>query len=237
LYGVRVKYSPEALADLVRMSLDESTRVARAAAHVIVKIIEKAEGVSANSIIDLAKSRVVGVRLYWLEALSRMLKRGLAVEEQDIAAACTALEAETAEPVLQSMSDLIVRWVRGGGRVVGGVGVAYGRFANQVLARGLTGDHTIKSFIMAHKIIAQREEPELRQHVASWACTLLQTIDLQSVNDGESEMIDLLSAIARIDMTFLPALVDASPPLPMRNVRAVVSAIKRVEGLNSPLLD
>lgn len=237
LYGVRSKESAESITKLVRLSLDDSVKAARAASNVIVRVVDKARDITASTILPLSKSRVVGVRHNWLGALSRMLDCGLAVEEQDIADACAALESEKAEPVLQSLCNLIVRWVRAEGRTGGIAGLAFGRFANHVLERGLKGDRTVRSLIVAHKVIAQREEAELRSHVASWVRTLLQSVDLQSVDDGESEMIDLLSAVARVDLTFLPALVDACPPLPIRNVRAVVSAIKRVEGPTSKLLD
>lgn len=237
LYGVRAKNAPELVAKLVQLSLDQSARAARAASRVIAKVVEKVEGIRASSILPLSQSKVVGVRLYWLEALTRMLDCGLTVEERDVADACAALEEEKAEPVLQSMCDLVVRWVRAGGRMDGVAGSAFGRFANRVVERGLAGDRTARLLIVAHKLIAQREEPGLLPPVASWVRALLQAVDLQTVNDGESEMIDLLGAVARGDQAFLPALVEADAPLPLRNVRAIVSAIKRVEGTNSPLLD
>ena len=67
---------------------------------------------------------------------------------------------------------------------------------------------------------------------------LLRSIDLQRIDDGEAEVTDLLSAVARVDQDFLPALLtEDGPALCERNVRAVVWAVKRVEGLNSLLLD
>jgi hypothetical protein len=49
-------------------------------------------------------------------------------------------------------------------------------------------------------------------------------------------MIDLLSAISRTDENFLLLLTKDSTNLPSRNVRAIASTIKRVDGPSSPLL-
>jgi hypothetical protein len=237
LYGIRAKDSAEAVSKLIGLSLGESEKVARAASRNIVKAAEKIEGLDARSILPLSKSRVVGVRINWLEALTRMVDRGFRLEGQDIADACAALENETQEPVLQNMCNLTGRWVRAGKPFPSVVALAFEKFAARLLRDRIAGVGTVRALIITLKAIAQGEDSMLPARISALVRTLLLTVDLQGVRDGESEMVDLLSAIARNDRDFLPAVVGDCSSLSRRNTRAVASAIKRVEGSASPLLD
>jgi hypothetical protein len=93
-----------------------------------------------------------------------------------------------------------------------------------------------RALIRALKIVAQLEDRERLFLLAEAARSILLGIDLNRLSDGEAEMIDLLSAIARQDSQFLSKLLEIGPRLHPRNLRALAAAIKRVEGGSSPLL-
>ena len=91
--------------------------------------------------------------------------------------------------------------------------------------------------LVALKVIAQVEDMALTDRLAIWTRDLLRLIDTQQVIDGEGEAIDLVSAVARVQPAFLETLLLEAPGLPPRNVRAIVGAIRRVQGSRSPLLE
>jgi hypothetical protein len=237
LYRIRAKDSEQAISRLIELSLGESEKVARAASYNIVKAVEKIEGLDAQSILPLSTSRVVGVRLNWLEALMRMINRDFRFEGQDVVDAFAALKHETQEPVLQNMCNLTARWVRVSKHVPLAVGVAFENFAIRLLTCDIAGVGTMRALIITLKVIAQSEDSRLPPQISDVARILLQSVDLQKIDDGESETVDLLSAVARRDQAFLPAVFEDCSRLPLRNVRAVASAIKRVEGSASFLLN
>jgi len=237
LLGVTAKDSPASATALVVMATRGGTHVARAASRALARAAGTADHISGESLLPLSGSRVVGVRLNWLKGLARMIERGSRLGEQDIIDACDALAGETSEPVLQGICDIIINWVRARGRATEAIGVAFGRLAVRSLEERLAGVGTLRTIIRALKVLAQSEEPGLRRRLGAWTRAVLRQTDLQRIKDGEAEMIDLLSAVARVDPTFLPETLDDCRQLPLRNVRAVVSAIKRVEGPGSHLLD
>jgi hypothetical protein len=94
-----------------------------------------------------------------------------------------------------------------------------------------------RALLVALKVIAQLEDVVLAERLASWTRDLLRLIDAQQVIDGEGEAIDLVSAVARLQPACLQTLLLDPPGLPPRNVRAIVGAIRRVQGSRSPLLE
>ncbi len=238
VHAIRAKDSPVALSELITMSVSGGVRVGRAASLAIAKLAREVERMEPSRLLPLSTSTVVGVRLHWLEALTVMLERGLPVAEQDILDAFSALKDEDAEPVLQALCNLFVGWVRLGGRPGASLGTAFADLATRLLREGRVGVGTLRAYLVAFKVVAQGEEPGLVAPAREWVWALLRSVDLQRIDDGEAEVTDLLGAVARVDQGFLPALLtEDGPTLCERNLRAVVWAIKRVEGLNSRLLD
>jgi hypothetical protein len=236
-YGIRAENSSPALARLIGLSLGESGRVARAASRNIAKNAAKLKPIDAKHILPLAQSGVVGVRMNWLDALIRMIEAELPIDEQDIVDAYAALDHETQEPVFQNLCQVTSRWVRLRKRAPPAIALAFDKFARRLIEDGLAGSGTVRALIIALKIIVQSEDPSLPRQINDLARTLLLRTNLERVRDGESETVDLLSAVARQDRTFLPKVVADCAALPWRNARAVTSAVKRVEGAASSLLD
>jgi hypothetical protein len=237
-HAILARDSPAALSELIAMSVGGGVRVGRAASLAIARLAREVEVMEPSSLLPLSTSKVVGVRLHWLETLTALLERGLPVAEHDLLNAFSALKDEDAEPVLQALCTLFVGWIRLGGRPGDSLGTAFANLAMRLLREDHVGVGTLRAYLVAFKVIAQGEEPWLIAQARGWVRSLLRSIDLQRINDGEAEVTDLLSAVARVDQDFLPALLtEDGPKLCERNVRAVVWAVKRVEGLNSQLLD
>jgi hypothetical protein len=236
-YGIRVEGSSEALAKLIGLSLGESERVARAASRNIVKAAPKIAGSEAMNILSLARSRIVGVRNNCLEALVSMVDSGSVIDSQVIADAYAVFEKETQEPVLQNLCRLTTKWVRADKQAPPVVSLAFEKFALRLLGNGVVGSGTVRALIITLKVIIQSEDATLPSQMNELARTLLLSTNLEKVRDGESETVDLLSAVARRDRNFLPSIVADCATLPWRNSRAIASAIKRVEGHGSHLLD
>ena len=79
----------------------------------------------------------------------------------------------------------------------------------------------------------------------AWTRALLKAIDMIGVENSQSELIDLFSAVDRLDKinkNFLPLVVNEDCPELAerkweRNLSAIAYAINRVEGEGSPLLN
>ena len=95
----------------------------------------------------------------------------------------------------------------------------------------------------ALKAIAQSETQSLDSAALSQVVRkLLLSIHIVQVRNNESEMIDLLSAMNRLDRQLLATLTYEDCPLLarhgwVRNIFAVVKTVRRVEGQRSKLFD
>jgi hypothetical protein len=148
----------------------------------------------------------------------------------------TAFEKEKQEPVLQVLCQFLNNWVRLTKSLPAVVISAFESFLNRLLTMKIAGAGTLRSIIITLKVIAQTEVGPAEQ-ISSLTRLVFLNTNLEKIGDGESEGIDLLSAVGRIDSSFLAQLVDECHSLPWRNARAVAAAIKRVEGPGSQLLD
>jgi hypothetical protein len=237
LYRILAKNSVDMVTELVNMSLASSKKVAVAAAQALATLAGAYERPSTVELLPLAKSKFVGVRVSWLEALVRIVERGLPITAQELTIVCAALEHETADPVIQRMCNVVIRWIRANESVPLILAETVAGMSLRLLEKGEIDGGTARSLIVLFKIIAQTEEQALRLRLGEWVRPFLRLLDLRKVRDGESEAISLLSAVARGDVTFLSSAIEDCPSLQFRNVRAVTLAIKRVEGAGSPLLD
>jgi hypothetical protein len=65
----------------------------------------------------------------------------------------------------------------------------------------------------------------------------MSAVDLSGIRNGESEALATLSIIGRKIEGFLIELAKCCCTWPVQNARAIVLAIRRVDGPNSTLLD
>ncbi len=237
LFGALGRASREAVSALVERCASSSMKVALAAGSRLVLLVGSENKLSPSDLLSLAQSRFQGVRLHWLEALSRMLELRQPFSEQDLVAACKAAVFERSDPVVRLLLSLVANWVRENGRAPGASAEVVGAIALRLVGRGQVESGMLRSLIIALKTIAQTEELGLQLQLRLWTVALIRSTDLRRGHGAEPQAIDLLSALARLDPTFLGVLVADSSSFPVGNLRALVLAIRRVDGVRSPLLD
>lgn len=113
------------------------------------------------------------------------------------------------------------------------------RLAKQNLFEG----GTARALMDALKAIAQSETSTLDTTLAGQVIrVLLNSINIIQIRNSESEMIDLLSAMNRLDRQFLRVVVQEDCSLLahkgwVRNISAVMKTIQRVENRHSTLFN
>ena len=114
---------------------------------------------------------------------------------------------------------------------------------SRLSAQHLFEGDTARAMMDALKAIAQSETQSLDSAALSQVVRkLLLSIHIVQVRNSESEIIDLLSAMNRLDRQLLATLIHKDCPLLaghgwVRNIFAVVKTVRRVEGQRSELLD
>ena len=226
--------SETALARLCDLALASSKTIALAASNSLASLAGTAEHPSPRELLPLMESPFPGARDHLLQALSALREVGRELTDDEMSRLCQGFRDESNLSTLQVLCTFLGVWIRETRRVPSG--------AAEMLASipGRLGDRMeagiARALIRALKIVAQLEDRERLFSLAEAARSILRGIDLNRLSDGEAEMIDLLSAIARQDSQFLSKLLEIGPRLHPRNLRALAAAIKRVEGGGSPLL-
>jgi hypothetical protein len=143
---------------------------------------------------------------------------------------------ETNAATLQKLCKIVADWVKAEGKAPFAVAERMASLTSRLDSGGLEAG-VAGALIRVLKVMAQLEAPDITALLQEAARRALRGIEhLNRLSVGESEMIDLLSALARLDNGFLARLVDDGPALPPRNVRPLAASIRRVEGAGSPLL-
>jgi hypothetical protein len=139
------------------------------------------------------------------------------------------------------LCNLVAVWVREHQQLPSDVFAALVQIPKRLLARNLFEGGTARALMDALKAIAQSEAPEIDVVTLSQLVQqLLVSINLVRVRNSESEMIDLLCAVNRLYSSFLSEIITQSCPILVRqgwdrNVSAVIKALSKVEGRQSPL--
>jgi hypothetical protein len=228
--------SAAAIPKLVELSLSHAKEVALASSLALERAVKEGARPRITEILPLAQSKISGVRDHLMEAVVALQGAGHNMLEDDLVGLCQLLAAETNAPTLQKLCTVVGTWVRTERRMIlpltqWAVGltsrIESGRF------EGGAGGALIRTL----KVMAQLEDPQVAPLLQEAAQRMLRGIqNLNRLSVSESEITDLLAALARMDGGFLARLVDDGPNLPDRNVRPLAFAIRRVEGPGSPLL-
>ncbi len=238
LAAVKAAKSQLSLLELIRSSQKRSKRVAVSASKALTALAGEEGGPDPQELLPLTTSPFAGVRVNAFEALLKTIDGPSSMQETHLKDASARFKEESEEAPLQAMLRLIVRWVRVKQTLPR---EAFDHLAGAIAARLARGRRidggTARMVIVTLKVIAQAEIAGILPTMVELVQFLMRSMDVGAIRDGESESIDLLSAIARHDARCLAHGVDECNTLPPRNVRAFASAIKRVEGANSPLLD
>lgn len=198
---------------------------------------------SVEQLLPFLQSRFPGVRVNGLEAIQAITNQGLELMDGQLNTLCTLLGNEDNQAVVRPLCEVVARWVQTNRRVPPAVAVAIGEIPARLLQRNTFEGGAARVVMMALKAIAQSEDKTLNpQQAGDWTRALLMGINLIKIPHSETEMLDLLSAVDRLDKTFLAIVVSEDCPVLvkrqwLRNVFPVIRAIRRVEGKESALLD
>lgn len=236
LYRVLAIGRPRVVTKLIKLASHRSERVSLAAAKGLFSLTSLPHGPGLSALIPLLKSHRVGLRLLAVKSLDSLTATRESLSAIDLDSLIEPLASERNDLVLQALFKLIVSWVRGRGYIPATTLNCLSTITARLAKTRLSGK-TARSIIIALKVIAQTEDHANQSKLLPVVRELFCSLDLSKINDGESESIDLLSAIGRIDSSFLTSVLQYVQHLPIRNIRALAAAIRRVDGTHSPLLD
>lgn len=221
------------LIDLTRKS---NRKIAIAAATAIFSLSGERSLPNLRELLPLANSTYPGVRLNYLSTVKNEISQwNLIIDESELTEICAKFNNETEPQVIQQLCELVAIWVDLNKSVPGKVAQIIGDIPSRLFAQGLLEGGVVGAAIDTLNVIAQLSNPNLSSLIVNVTRQLLHQIDLKKVQ--ESKVVDLLGSVARIDSNFLPYIVNEDcASLPARNQRIVALAVRRVEGIDSPLL-
>ena len=196
-----------------------------------------------NQLVPLLQSIFPGVRANALIAITRLSASENSLTSEDLTTLCQLLFQEENQNVARLWCNLISQWVRQHQCVPPIVLDLLTEIPSRLSAQHLFEGGTARAMMDALKATAQSEAQSLDSAALSQVVRkLLLSIHIVQVRNSESEMIDLLSAMNRLDRQLLATLIHEDCPLLaghgwVRNIFAVVKTVRRVEGQRSELLD
>lgn len=242
VYRQQAATHAEALQRLLDASLCQIKDVALPAS----KDLDQVGGalLTTSQLVLLLRSSFPGVRANALNSIINLVtqhSKNLTNEELKYISEITTQEEN--QTVNRLICDLIAIWVRQERYAPDGIIAVLAGIPERLLAQNLFDGGTARSMMDALKAIAQSEDDtvelmQLKQAVKN----LLTSINIKQIRNSESELIDLLSAIHRLDHNFLPTLVHENCSLLaekgwIQNIGAILKTIRRVENRYSPLFD
>jgi hypothetical protein len=240
IYRKQAKTYRTALRKLLEASMGKSKDVALAASHDLDEL--GAEQLGIVELLPLLRSRFPGVRVNCMNAITRVTEQSVPLKEEELSDICSVLASENDQAVAIRLYKLVARWVQAHRLVPPGVAETVGGITLSLIEKRTFEGGSARVAIAALKAIAQAEDRTLMPQLGEWTRIVLSAIDLISVEHGETEVTDLLTAVDRLDQQFLSTVVyDDCPELARRkwwrSLRAVAIAIRRAESKDSPLLD
>ncbi|MEO0376144.1 MAG: hypothetical protein AAF329_16290 [Cyanobacteria bacterium P01_A01_bin.17] len=240
LYQSWAGEDPAALETLLATALGHQNDAAVTASRLLSELAP--EKLSTERLLPLVKSSFVGVKVNVLTAIATRSAH------QPIAAAALtevaiALAAETNPTVGRLYCDLMAEWVHQQQRVLPPVLNTLTAIVQRlVLADAFEGGMG-RSLVVALKRMARSRDRTLDvDQLCELVRLLLTHLHLIQIKNGESEVIDVLCAVYRLRPDFLATVLEqAGTELLQRawfyNLSALIKAIGKVEGAQSPLLD
>lgn len=241
-YRQQASFDPEAanrLLDAARSS--KSKEVAIAAAQSLPDL-----AISVTQMLPLLQSQFIGVRDKALQAIAKLTEDGLKLSVKELHQVCLLLKQEDDQAVSRLLCEIVARWVQQYRQVPAGVPDTIGQLPARLLKKGTLDGGAARVLILAMKAIAQSEPDHLDlEQFNAQVRQLLNGISLVRVMRGEAEMLDLLSAVERLNgqsKQILAQIVQVDcPKLAQqgweRNIYAVIRTIRRTGHENTALLD
>ncbi|XHX79466.1 MAG: AAA family ATPase [Stenomitos frigidus ULC029] len=194
-------------------------------------------------LLPLLQSHFPGVQANALLALTRLSHQKRLLTPEAFTHLCQLLATTANQAVARQFCALVNIWVRQQQQLPAGVLDVLAAIPTNLAKRQLFEGGTARALLDALKAIAQTERTNRAANdLGQLVHTLLTAISMIQVRNSEAEMIDLLSAMHRLDPQFLSTVLQADCPLMAergweRNIAAVMKTIRRVEGPHSALLD
>ncbi|HSG39834.1 MAG TPA: hypothetical protein VLE27_09375, partial [Thermoanaerobaculia bacterium] len=143
---------------------------------------------------------------------------------------------DTDPAVVQRFSKLLQEEIRRGAALPLEIIEVVTGWANDLKGERRLGNQVARALIRVYKLLAQREIPAWEPLLERAMLRFLEEIDTNLLSQGETEAVNLISALVRVDRGVLDRLVEHGPHFKPRNVRPLAIAIRRTEGKGSPLL-
>lgn len=238
-YRQQANHDPEARRRLLQAAELPSKDVALAASKDIAAALDNS--VTATDVFPLLRSRIVGVRTNGVAALIDCIEQGGSIAPSGLEQVCQTLAEEDNQTVVRLLFQLINLSARQQ-PVSGSVLQALSILPSRLVAAKQFEGGTAKSLLDALKSIAQSSTPPESRVPVEVSEYLLTKINLGQLRNGESEMIDLLCAVYRMDAGFLARMVKRHGALFVErgwtyNLMAIVHAAGRVEGKDSAVVE
>jgi hypothetical protein len=223
---------------LLTAATARSKTTALAASNNIALIL--GDALAFTDLMPLLNSPFQGVRANGLAALIHQIEQSRLATTEDIDRVCILLSGENDQTVVRLLLDLIAIWARQNQRVSPHMLEALSTLPPRLSTLKLFEGGTARSLLDALKASAQSNAPPDPAMLSQTTQYLLTVINLAQLRNGESEMIDLLCAVNRLDASFLQTVVQQQGASIVQrnwmcNFSALMWAIDRVEGQNSAL--
>jgi hypothetical protein len=236
LYLKLAEGSKSGVLGLVKLSLSQFESQATKASLMLSELARTSPLVEPTDLWPLSDSVFPGVRRNHKEALINIVRRDPSFVDSDVEKVCDSLIAEANPVVVNRSYEFVMLWVRANKRMSHRAAESLAKSMRHLLKTGRINDGIIRSLIIIFKVLAQTENWQLAAKLCPWVEELITSVNIAKPDDGEPETIDLLTAMERNSDGFLASLVDKCPAMPSRNIRAIVCAIKNVQGPQSLLL-
>ncbi len=200
-------------------------------------------GLTLPPLLALLNSRFAGVQAQGASAIARPSQGGKTLSRSQVTELAQHLAKSKNQAVVRPLCQLITTWVRHHQQVPEGFIEIVGTIPQRLQPQGTWDGGVAKVMIAAFKAMAQSQSPGLdSQALGQKIRQLLMAIDLIAVPHGEAEMIDVLSALDRLDRGVLGHIVEYDCPLLsergwLRNLSTVIRTLRRVENSESDWFD
>ena len=239
---IRTSSSEENISRLIERAKDFSDKVARCAAQELMTFVGKQKRPDVDDWISvLESSNFSGVRRYCLDALNQLVKQGMNDKHLNRIWVNLSKQRKSKLEETQKMSDLVANWIEFNNCITPKVTEIIDGIVQylQTNANGYIAGALFKAFKM---ITRTQERTILCPKLIEWSRTLLITINIKTIKNGQSEVAQVLRLIDDIEPSFLCIIVEKdcpnmSPYNREENVCAVVAAIHKCGGTKVNLLD
>lgn len=240
-YRERAATEPAATQRLLTGCQSHFAEVALAASYGLTP--EPLQGLTLEPVLSLLTSRFTGVQVNALGAISSLSQGGKTLSAPQLIGLCQQPSLLNNQAVVRPFCEFVAAWVKQHRQVPPDIVASLGNIPQRLQQQGTWDGGVARVLIAAFKAISQSQDPALDiQSLGSKIRYLLKAIDLIAVPHGESEMMDVLSALDRLDRGILGRIVEVDCPQLaergwQRNLSTVIRTIRRVEGKDSNLLD